>query len=88
MRHHGFCSYLVVLALSGTVLPELVQAQTVSAQPGTASTAPELLPLKSDAMKTVAGQWDIAVPKNNLKCRIQLNIGGKIPKASVGMPAP
>ncbi len=50
--------------------------------------AEELLAVTSDASKTVAGQWDIAVPKNNLKCRIQLNITGKVPKALVGMPAP
>jgi Protease inhibitor Inh len=50
-------------------------------------TSEELLPVQSDAMKTVAGQWDIAVPKNNLKCRIQLNIVGKSPKATIGMPA-
>jgi Protease inhibitor Inh len=54
------------------------------AQP--AKTGDDLLPITSDAMKTVSGQWDIAVPKNNLKCRIQLNIFGKVPKPIVGIP--
>jgi hypothetical protein len=48
----------------------------------------DVLQVESDAAKTVAGQWDLAVPKNNLKCRIQLNITGQKPAASVGMPAP
>jgi hypothetical protein len=48
----------------------------------------DALPVGSDAVKTIAGQWDIAVPRNNLKCRIQLNVVGRNPVASVGMPAP
>jgi Protease inhibitor Inh len=62
--------------------------QTIFAQGAQRVASDDLLPLTSDATKTVAGQWDIAVPKNNLKCRIQLNITGKVPKANVGMPAP
>ncbi len=71
---------LVVLALSS-------QSALAQATPAV-SPAGDLLLLTSDASKTVAGQWDLAVPKNNLKCRIQLNITGKDPKALVGMPAP
>jgi Protease inhibitor Inh len=63
-------------------------AAMAQAQPVTATASADLIPIKSDAMQTVAGQWDISVPRNNLKCRIQLNITGKIPKALVGMPAP
>ena len=72
---------LVFIAQTAVVQDAMAQvAQPVASD--------DLLPLTSDATKTVAGQWDIAVPKNNLKCRIQLNITGKVPKASVGMPAP
>jgi Protease inhibitor Inh len=84
MNNLSIHTVLLSLAVSGTPTVAFSQTQPVSSQPATAG----LLPLNSDAMKTVAGQWDIAVPKNNLKCRIQLNIGGKIPKATVGMPAP
>jgi hypothetical protein len=49
----------------------------------------DALPTGSDAAKTMTGQWDLAVPKNNLKCRIQLNIVTRPQQlASVGMPAP
>jgi hypothetical protein len=48
----------------------------------------DALPIGSDATKTMSGQWDLAVPKNNLKCRIQLNVGGRPESATVGMPAP
>jgi Protease inhibitor Inh len=78
----AFCSSVIAITLVGASIPAFAQAQPVAA-----TASPDLLALNSDAMKTVAGQWDIAVPKNNLKCRIQLNIGGKVPKASVGMPA-
>ncbi len=49
----------------------------------------DALPIGSDAAKTMTGQWDLAVPKNNLKCRIQLNIVTR-PQlmAIVGMPTP
>jgi Protease inhibitor Inh len=73
----------VFLAFAVVFVPQTLFAQI--AQPAASD---DLLPLTSDATKTVAGQWDIAVPKNNLKCRIQLNITGKVPKANVGMPAP
>ncbi len=63
------------------------QTTRTAAAPATAP-ADDLFPVASDVTKTVAGQWDISVPKNNLKCRIQLNIIGNVPKASVGMPAP
>ena len=72
-----------LLVFAFAVVPQTLLAQL--AQPVASD---DLLPLTSDATKTVAGQWDIAVPKNNLKCRIQLNITGKVPKANVGMPAP
>ncbi|MGL4239992.1 MAG: AprI/Inh family metalloprotease inhibitor [Beijerinckiaceae bacterium] len=48
----------------------------------------DALPIGSDATRTIAGQWDIAVPRNNLKCRIQLNITGRPQVATIGMPAP
>ena len=50
--------------------------------------APDLLLPTADASRTVSGQWDLAVPKNNLKCRIQLNIVGNPAQATVGMPTP
>jgi hypothetical protein len=64
--------------------PAMAQANRSAAPPLSA----DALPVGSDAARIIAGQWDIAVPKNNLKCRIQLNITGKPPAASVGMPAP
>jgi Protease inhibitor Inh len=83
------------MRLTAFVLASLLfQVSAVQAQAPkpTSSPAPaqadDLFPVGSDVAKTVAGQWDISVPKNNLKCRIQLNITGKVPKASVGMPAP
>ena len=60
------------------------------AAPAMAQNAPaaDLLLPTSDASRTVSGQWDLAVPKNNLKCRIQLNIVGNPAQATVGMPTP
>ncbi|MGL4634629.1 MAG: AprI/Inh family metalloprotease inhibitor [Beijerinckiaceae bacterium] len=71
-----------------TTTDAVAQTARPAAPPATAPAADDLFPLTADVAKTVAGQWDISVPKNNLKCRIQLNITGKTPKASVGMPAP
>jgi Protease inhibitor Inh len=88
MTNRPIQCFLVALVLGGGSISASAQAQQASTQPATSAGAAEMLPITSDAMKTVAGQWDIAVPKNNLKCRIQLNIGGKAPKATVGMPAP
>ncbi|MFM9974366.1 MAG: AprI/Inh family metalloprotease inhibitor [Beijerinckiaceae bacterium] len=81
MRH---CLNPAVLSIIGLVM----MADTAFAQAArpAANLAEDLLPVTSDAMKTVSGQWDIAVPKNNLKCRIQLNIFGKSPKPIVGIP--
>lgn len=76
------CLKLAAFAALVASLPALAQA------PQPPRSAADLLPVDSDAAKTVAGQWDLAVPKNNLKCRIQLNITGQKPVASVGMPAP
>jgi Protease inhibitor Inh len=79
-------AFLVALGTASVaLLPGLALSQT-AAPP--AAAGGDLLAITSDASKTVAGQWDLAVPKNNLKCRIQLNITGKVPKALVGMPAP
>jgi Protease inhibitor Inh len=71
----------LTLATSGAATAQ----QRQSAPPPLAADA---LPVGSDAVKTVSGPWDIAVPKNNLKCRIQLNVSGRPPNANVGMPAP
>jgi hypothetical protein len=81
---------LTAVLLASLLFPaSFVQAQAPKPAPMAGATqADDLFPLGSDVAKTVAGQWDISVPKNNLKCRIQLNIIGKVPKASVGMPAP
>jgi Protease inhibitor Inh len=58
---------------------------------GTRTPAPapanDLQPVTSDVTNTIAGPWDLQVPKNKLKCRIQLSVSGKTPKAVVGMPA-
>jgi hypothetical protein len=78
--------FFAVFGLPAIGLPVSAKAQAQPTPPATAA-SPDIMPIKSDAMRTVSGQWDIAVPKNNLKCRIQLNIGGKVPKATVGMPA-
>jgi len=50
--------------------------------------AADLLLPTSDASRTVSGQWELAAPNNNLKCRIQLNIVGNPAQATVGMPTP
>jgi Protease inhibitor Inh len=64
--------------------PSAAPAEQAAAQPPEA-----LLPLTSDATRIMAGQWDIAVPRNNLKCRIQLSVRGQAtPTAIVGMPPP
>jgi hypothetical protein len=52
-----------------------------------AAPAPDLFPANADPVQTISGQWDIAVPKNNLKCRIQLNVQTKAQKLPVGIPA-
>jgi hypothetical protein len=57
-------------------------------QPQTPAMSPDALPIGSDAVRTVSGPWDIAVPKNNLKCRVQLSAVGRPPVATVGMPVP
>jgi hypothetical protein len=69
---------LVPVAASG-------QQRQASGQP---APSPDALAITSDAVKTMSGPWDIAVPKNNLKCRIQLNVSGRPQNANVGMPAP
>lgn len=84
---------LAALVLLPVLSPILVLAAFPSlAQTARAPAVPlmsaDALPVGSDATRTIAGQWDIAVPSNNLKCRIQLNITGKPERASVGMPAP
>jgi hypothetical protein len=57
-------------------------------QPVPPTLSADALPVASDGVRTVSGPWDIAVPNNNLKCRIQLNVSGRPPNANVGMPAP
>jgi Protease inhibitor Inh len=57
-------------------------------QPAAPAPSADALPVSSDAMRILAGPWDIAVPKNNLKCRVQLNVSGRPQNANVGMPAP
>jgi hypothetical protein len=56
--------------------------------PGPPALSADALAITSDAVKTVSGPWDIAVPQNNLKCRVQLNVSGRPANANVGMPAP
>ncbi len=63
-------------------------AATAPALAQATGSTPDLLLPTSDASRTVSGQWDLAVPKNNLKCRIQLNIVGNPAQATVGMPTP
>jgi hypothetical protein len=72
----------VAVAAAGVVASGDGFAQAQAPQAGTS----ELLPPTSDAARTVSGQWDLAVPKNNLKCRIQLNVVGTPAQATVGMP--
>ncbi len=75
------------LALLLAALPGAASAQSSRIQPPPLSA--DALPVGSDAVRTMSGQWDIAVPKNNLKCRIQLNIISRpAAAATVGMPAP
>jgi hypothetical protein len=74
------------LAMAFTLAATAAVAQGARLQPPALSE--DALPVGSDAVKTMAGQWDIAVPKNNLKCRIQLNVTGRPPVANIGMPAP
>jgi hypothetical protein len=70
-----------------TTIAFLAAAACLSSATAQTPGAPEPLALTSDAVKTVAGNWDLAVPKNNLKCRIQLSVaGGRNPKSTVGMP--
>ena len=71
----------VAVSAAGAALAQAPQAGSAP-QAGAA----ELLPPTSDAVRTVSGQWDLAVPKNNLKCRIQLNVVGTPAQATVGMP--
>jgi Protease inhibitor Inh len=79
------------LALSLSALGLVLATGSALAQgrrPATPPLSADALPVNSDAARTLAGQWDMAVPKNNLKCRVQLNVAGKPPLATVGMPAP
>lgn len=75
MRFAGLTGLLMLASAGGAM------AQTPQPVPS------DLLLPSSDAAKTVSGQWDLAAPKNNLKCRIQLNITGNPARATVGMPA-
>jgi Protease inhibitor Inh len=77
-----------VLGLAIAALAVYANAAAAQVTQPQAAAPADLLPPTADASRTVSGQWDMAVPKNNLKCRVQLNIGGKPPKATVGMPAP
>jgi Protease inhibitor Inh len=74
------------LAIGLALLAGAASAQ--SGRSGPPLPSEDALPVASDATQTLAGQWDLAVPRNNLKCRIQLNVAGRPPAASVGMPAP
>jgi hypothetical protein len=74
----------IVTALLAAAGSAMAQSSYLKPPPPSA----DALPIGSDASKTIAGQWDIAVPRNNLKCRIQLNITGRSPVAAIGMPAP
>jgi hypothetical protein len=82
MRH----ALRIALVLLAAAPPGAALAQSTGRTPP-APPAPtdQLLPT-SDAVRTVAGQWDLAVPMNNLKCRIQLNVAGNPVQATVGMP--
>jgi hypothetical protein len=85
MKRHASLSLLALVLATGAAVAQNSGTRTAA----TPATPPsELLSPSSDASKTVAGQWDLAVPKNNLKCRIQLNLVAKQTKATVGMPAP
>jgi hypothetical protein len=79
-----------VIGLAGllALLASGLGAAAQSAAPAGQATAPDVLLPTSDASRTVSGQWDLAVPTNNLKCRIQLNIVGNPAQATVGMPTP
>jgi hypothetical protein len=65
----------------------LVFGCTLGAFAQQAAQPKELFPANADPVKTISGQWDIAVPKNNLKCRINLNIQPRQQKLPVGIPA-
>ena len=73
---------LPALAFAASIMSVAAQGKATPAK-----VESDFFPLNSDAPKIVAGQWDLAVPKNNLKCRVLLSIAGNVPKASVGMPA-
>lgn len=81
MRLRALCVFLGMLAVPGAALAQ-------RGVPATPALSEDALPAGSDAAKLMTGQWDIAVPANNLKCRIQLNLTGRPEVASVGMPAP
>jgi hypothetical protein len=88
----------VLTVLSTAAIAQIAQPTRTGQPPAPAAVAtpapaPQAAPettlsLNSDATRTMAGQWDIAVPKNNLKCRIQLTVRGRTPAAIVGMPPP
>jgi Protease inhibitor Inh len=77
-----FANSLPVLAATGFWF-----GLTLSAGAQQAPATPELFPANAEAVQTISGQWDIAVPRNNLKCRIQLNVQTRAQKLPVGIPA-
>jgi hypothetical protein len=82
LRAAAICASVGALAAPGHVL-----AQGTRSAPTVPAPVTDLQPVTSDVTKTIAGPWDLQVPKNKLKCRVQLSVSGKTPKAIVGMPA-
>jgi len=76
-----------VSRLGAAVLSVALWSAAAGAQAPQPAPPDQLLP-SSDASRTVSGQWDLAAPRNNLKCRIQLNLVGNPVKPTVGMPTP
>jgi hypothetical protein len=82
MRASALAAAIVLGALPAS-------AQTTrSGQAATPALSQDALPVASDAARIMTGQWDIAAPQNNLKCRIQLNVVNRDTVAQVGMPPP
>jgi hypothetical protein len=84
----GANSMRMIMAAAVSLLLATGGAHAQRQQAVAPASSQDALPIGSDAMRILAGPWDIAVPKNNLKCRVQLNVSGRPQTANVGMPAP
>ena len=78
---------LAILSASLCMIAVADSALAQGTRTPVAAAANDLQPITSDVTKTIAGPWDLQVPKNKLKCRIQQTVTGKVPKAVFGMPA-